>query len=95
MEVREMERKFSQLEHDVRDHGILRTIAETQRDHGRRLDGIDARLDGMDARFDGIDARFDGMDARFDGIDARLDGMDAKFDTVIDLLRDRPAGAGS
>ena len=100
MDTAEVQRRFEQLDNDVRETLIIvHHIEDTQITHGQRLDHIDTVLDehgdalqALDARFDAMDAKFDAVDAKFEAVDARFDAMDAKFDTVIGLIRgDRSA----
>jgi len=35
---------------------VLNALRETQLEHGRRLDSLEARFDGLEARFDGLES---------------------------------------
>lgn len=54
---------------------VLNAVAQTQAEHGRRLDRIEVRLDSVDTRLDGLDTR--------------LDGIDGKLVQIVDLLTAR------
>jgi hypothetical protein len=58
---------------------VLNALRETQLDHGRRLDRLEARFDGLEARFDGLEAK---VDEGFAMVDRNFSEVERKFSVV-------------
>ncbi|MCX4097223.1 hypothetical protein [Nocardia sp. alder85J] len=61
-------------------------LTATLRQHGRRLDGMDARFDAIDKRLASTDSRLENLEGRLEHVEDRLENLEGRLEHVESRL---------